>query len=176
VAEDELALIDEPEFWGKRGQCRVEALRLPGTGAELSRRFGIEVQTTPFVHNVQPFELSAGLRARLLLEGGRLWRSTVVTLGGQRADQITVLPDMNAIVAEFNCVETPSSARGGPPNAGQQAQSASDINGTLYPGVPVRVWTSEGVADGGYGADIFVPSTFKGCGVPEAAPAAPVAR
>jgi hypothetical protein len=32
----------------------------------------------------------------------------------------------------------------------------------LHPGVPVQVWTSEGVTDGGY-ADIFVPLTFKGC-------------
>jgi hypothetical protein len=157
IAEDELPKVDDPAYWQVHGRCRVEALRLPGTGAELSRRFGIEVLTTPYVLTQQTFELRAGNRARLLLEGGRLWRSTVVTLGGQRADQITVLPDMNAIVADFDCVETPPSP------------SKPLYEGSTYDPVPVRVWTSEGVTPGGVG-NIFAPISFKGCDRHEAPP------
>jgi hypothetical protein len=37
--------------------------------------------------------------------GGRLWRSTEVTLGSQVADRISVLPNMKGIVASFDCVQ-----------------------------------------------------------------------
>jgi hypothetical protein len=46
--------------------------------------------------------------AEIVIPGRRLWRSTVVTLGGQKADEIFVLPDMNGIIAKFNQVHLPS--------------------------------------------------------------------
>jgi hypothetical protein len=49
LTEEELSRIDDTAFWSaRRDQCRVEALRLPGTATELSRRLGIEVQSTPW--------------------------------------------------------------------------------------------------------------------------------
>lgn len=51
----------------------------------------------------------------------RLGRSTVVTLGGQQADAISVLPNMKGVIATFNRVE-PS------------------ISGAE----PLHLWTSEG--------------------------------
>jgi hypothetical protein len=47
-------------------------------------------------------------KAEILIPGRRLWRSTVVTLGGQRANGIFVLPDMNGIIATFNKIHYPS--------------------------------------------------------------------
>ncbi len=69
-------------------------------------------------------------QARLLIEGGDLWRSTMVTLGSQRASEILVLPNMRGIVATFERIERPSiPAR----------------RGRCQTEVPIRVWTSEGV-------------------------------
>ena len=65
--------------------------------------------------------------AEILIPGERLWRSTSVTLGGQIANKITVLPDMRGIVATFERVGLPAGARAGEP-----------IAETLV------VWTSEG--------------------------------
>ena len=113
IGEDDLSRIDDASFWvSQRDQCRVETLRLPGTATELSRHLGIEVQSNPFVRRdpskETEFVVRAGEPANFLLQGGRLWRSTVVTVGGQRADQIVVLPDMNGIVAHYDCVERPN--------------------------------------------------------------------
>ena len=47
-------------------------------------------------------------KAQLMIPGRRLWRSTVVTLGGQAADAISVMPDMNGIIATFNHLDIPS--------------------------------------------------------------------
>jgi len=66
-------------------------------------------------------------KARLLIEGGDLWRSTMVTLGSQRADEILVLPNMRGIIATFKKIEQPS-----------RPEPCSVF-------VPIRVWTSEGV-------------------------------
>lgn len=66
-------------------------------------------------------ELRACKKGTVVIRGGELWRSTVVTLGGQQADLISVLPNMKGIVATFNLVE--------PSISGSEA---------LY------LWTSEG--------------------------------
>jgi hypothetical protein len=83
-------------------------------------------------------------------------------MGGQRADQIAVLPDMNGIVAEFHCIERPSWPSGSKGVPGAEIYS----EGVIY-AVPVNVWTSEGSAVGG-SANVFVPSSFKACGAQEA--------
>ncbi len=67
-------------------------------------------------------------RAEIIIPGVRLWRSTVVTLGSQKANQIFVLPDMNGIIATFDRVEMPSS----------WTKNSEDYQ------VPLTVWTSQG--------------------------------
>jgi hypothetical protein len=67
--------------------------------------------------------------AEILIPGFRLWRSTSVTLGAQRADQISVLPDMNGIVALFKPVRRPR-------------MRPIEEGGDWW--VELRVWTSEG--------------------------------
>ncbi|MBS0559402.1 MAG: hypothetical protein JSR21_05045 [Proteobacteria bacterium] len=68
------------------------------------------------------------MRADIVIPGRRLWRSTVVMLGSQKADEIFVLPDMNGIVATFNPVLFPST----------WSNLAQDYK------VPLTVWTSQG--------------------------------
>jgi hypothetical protein len=50
-------------------------------------------------------ELRACEYGSVVIRGSQLWRSTVVTLGGQQADQISVLPNMKGIIASFYWVE-----------------------------------------------------------------------
>ncbi|ANT62724.1 hypothetical protein AYJ57_20340 [Salipiger sp. CCB-MM3] len=57
----------------------------------------------------------------MVVPGERLWRSTVVTLGGAKAQRIEVMPDMRGILATFRLPE--------PPVAGEER---------------IWVWTSEG--------------------------------
>ncbi len=152
--------LDDKEFWAK-AKCRVEAVRLPGSAADISRRLGTDVLTTPYVEpwDVPPFIYAGntGERADLLIRGERLWRNTVVTLGPQKANRIEVLPDMTGIVASFDCVRKPtsmpppseiprpsptgSSARGKPANTPPPLGSQSE---RVRFNVPVVVWTSEG--------------------------------
>ncbi len=62
----------------------------------------------------------------IIIPGFRLWRSTVVTLGGQAASRITVLPNMRGIIARFDNLFVDTV-----PKISEQAK--------------LRVWTSEGV-------------------------------
>lgn len=108
-------------------------VRLPGMIQELSRKLGFETIQEPYLNGDQGLQiLETGKPGSLLLSGGRLWRSTEVTLGAQRADTIIVLPNMEGIIARFKCVEPQwNSPAANPP--------------LTFP-VTVRVWTSEGVA------------------------------
>jgi hypothetical protein len=74
-------------------------------------------------------QVRACSRAEILVPGHRLWRSSVVVLGGQRADEVTVLPDMRGIIAIFKEVSAKRDWEEGD-NAVRKLQ----------------VWTSEGVA------------------------------
>jgi hypothetical protein len=73
--------------------------------------------------------------AAILIPGYRLWRSTVVTIGAQTADRITVMPNMQGIIAEFNEVSIPPVG----------AVTANHITGERHMDVHLQVWTSEGV-------------------------------
>jgi hypothetical protein len=109
----------------------------------------------------QDIYLRAGRRGKVLIPGSRLWRSATVTLGAQIAERIRVMPNMEGIIAEFDCVELPSSAY-------QPDEDAADVDGSgkitqpcgtpLPPAwqdslsvrpVSLRVWTSEGVTRSG---------------------------
>jgi hypothetical protein len=74
-------------------------------------------------------------RADIVIHGRRLWRSTVVTLGGQKADEIFVLPDMNGIIASFTKVRFPN---------GWSDATATNANHRHHE--PLTVWTSQGSA------------------------------
>jgi hypothetical protein len=50
--------------------------------------------------------LRNGKPGSIIIPGARLWRSTVVTLGSQKADEIFVLPDMEGVIATFRTVDT----------------------------------------------------------------------
>lgn len=75
---------------------------------------------------ITPGELVACEPGSVVIRGSQLWRSTVVTLGAQQADSISVLPNMKGIIATFDKVS--------PSISGTEA---------LY------LWTSEGEANVG---------------------------
>jgi len=120
---------------------RKYTISLPGSFAEIPRALGFDVIRRPHVGPVpdQPVVLQAEAPAHILIQGGDLWRSTVVTLGSQKADEIVVLPDMNAIIAGFDKVFLPAMI-GYQPTGMESAPTAH---------VQLRVWTSEGMAFAG---------------------------
>jgi len=108
-------------------------IQLPGAIAEISRKLGFEVVQEPYITEPTLQHLKVGQPGRLIFTGGRLWRSTSVTLGSQIANRITVLPNMEGIIAYFKCVNFQSTPTPGPQSPSNQ--------------VFARVWTSEGVTD-----------------------------
>jgi hypothetical protein len=116
---------------GGNSQIRHK-VRLPGVISELSRKLGYEVVEEPRLEyrypEDAPLRLEIGRPAQVLLIGGRIWRSTEVTLGAQKADEIAVLPNMAGVLAKFRCVRRQLADEPGKPAV-----------------VPIRVWTSEGV-------------------------------
>jgi hypothetical protein len=118
-------------------------IRLPGSAEELPRKFGYEIERVPATHS-QGFlaDFYIGQQnASLIIEGDELWRSTVVTLGHQKANEIEVLPNMKGIIATFDVIRTPG--RKIVPDPKRDANS-------LGPPIPcvvsseIIVWTSEG--------------------------------
>jgi hypothetical protein len=119
-------------------------VRLPPAVAEISRKLAFDVVQLPSLYETAPKELVVGVRGALLLEGARLWRSTEVTAGAQHADKITVLPNMEGILAEFNCVQPPSGIRHLRLNEEIAGKELKQI--VTYDWV--KVWTSEGATEG----------------------------
>ena len=99
---------------------------LPGRTDEISQKLGLWVIKQPSLETDQKWDLKAGRKQAIVIQGTRLWRSTAVTLGSQKADKIEVLPNMGGIIATFDCLQDPD----------------------LYP--KLQVWTSEGVTDSMY--------------------------
>ena len=62
------------------------------------------------------------------LLGRRLWRSTVVTLAGERANRVLVMPNMNGIIATFDKAPLPG--------------NLSENDQEYY--AQLTVWTSQG--------------------------------
>lgn len=108
-----------------------------------SRRDGPAIDQSHFDPRYcgRPVEVRACAPADILIPGARLWRSTTVTLGGQQADQITVTPDMQGIVASFRPVQIPPSGAEG----GERVVE------------PLLVWTSEGSDQVRGGAAVLMP-------------------
>jgi hypothetical protein len=84
-------------------------------------------------------------KAALIIPGRRLWRSTIVTLGSQKADEIFVLPDMNGIIATFSQIKVPTSL---------PDPKANDFL------VPITVWTSQG------SVTLPLPAKIRSTGLP----------
>ena len=80
----------------------------------------------------------------ILIPGYRLWRSTVVTVGSERADRITVLPNMRGIIASFTKYR-PAEIKNDPSSA------------------RLSVWTSEGTDNALRDVVIMPPSDVKHC-------------
>jgi hypothetical protein len=82
--------------------------------------------------------LTACQSGAIVIPGRRLWRSTVVTLGYQTADEISVLPNMKGIIAKFKIVQNQTSQ--------QEYFDFKVLQKTQPPEIQraVRVWTSQG--------------------------------
>jgi hypothetical protein len=105
---------------------------LPHGDEGITKAFIPNVESAPEIFEKEMEEriqLRVGKRARVLIPGRNLWRSTVVTLGAQLADEITVLPNMEGIIAQFDEVARPALR---PTPRGE------------FGDVPLTVWTSEG--------------------------------
>jgi hypothetical protein len=130
----------------QRAGCELTdfRMRIPGSEAEIERGLNLEILRTPYLNISQDEEMIAyeGRPASFRLSGGRLWRSTTVTLGGQPADRIRVLPDMRGIIAEFECVNHPSVLERSLPQ-GQSSMNANFEEVTTY----LAIWTSEGTTE-----------------------------
>ncbi len=117
-------------------------IRLPGRTDEIPRKMGYALGRSPRLTSLGSLgELYVGQKsAKLLLMGVDLWRSTVVTLGSQKADQIEILPDMKGIIATFLDVKAPMQwgievpGYGGGPSRTNFCMADAEI----------FVWTSEG--------------------------------
>ena len=140
VTQDEVG----DDATGAQGESYL--IKLPGDVGEVSRKLRIGVREVPYVltqlynPSFGQYVYHVGDRADIVIEGGRLWRSTRVTMGTQTADEITVLPHMEGIVASFGCVRRP-------PYSPLPREVAGEVgNGDTYVyAVPLQVWTSEGV-------------------------------
>lgn len=161
-----------------KGQKTLERdfeAKLPRRTEEVTDRFRFDFIKAPYLDEqwlaTSPkLRLEAGKPGKLAILGARLWRGTVVTVMGQPADKITVLPDMKGVVAEFECVARPpefepppkpagspeAGAAKGPPADAAPPVVAAPPNGAppsrrrIMPVAPpyamqeLTVWTSEG--------------------------------
>jgi hypothetical protein len=126
----------------QRTKPNAITVRLPSAIPEISRKLGFDVVQQPSLYEPRQKELVVGTPGALLLEGARLWRSTEVTAGSQRAEKISVLPNMEGILAEFKCVLPPAGQR-----QTRQNTQVTDDRTQIITMDWVRVWTSEGVTE-----------------------------
>jgi hypothetical protein len=128
---------------GEKPAVENHVVRLPGAIQELSRKLGFDVLQEPRLEGqTNPgnrLRIQVGRPADILLKGGRIWRSTEVTLGAQKADEIVVLPNMEGLVARFRCVHQ------------QMPSDLAELD------VNILVWTSEGVTEPEYARLIRQP-------------------
>jgi hypothetical protein len=130
------------------GGSRSIVVRLPAAPQNVSGVL-LELPKRPRIHKqrmgVQ--QVVAGERAHIVIPGTHLWRSPKVTLGNRVAAGITVLPDMNGIIAEFEKFEAPPElTQPGPSSPGEakpvpsKDAAPSDAATKLV----LTVWTSDG--------------------------------
>lgn len=144
---------------------QVDVVRLPGAISELSHKLGFEVVQEPRLDRISSpsarLQVETGRPAALLLTGGRIWRSTEVTLGSQKADEIIVLPNMEGILAKFKCVRRQLPIRLPAPEEEGRDSSAPEKDSFIRVPVDIKVWTSEGVTDPAYAELITQKTKFR---------------
>jgi len=143
----------------------------------LAGQGGIRPGPAIFDHYVdQSITVRACAQAEIVVPGARLWRSTSVTLGGQAANKITVLPNMQGIIATFTDLKPPSIFAEEPDPEIEQATQPSDDENRVYT-TNLTVWTSEGTASLNRNVRVAVPKSGRceiGTASPEAGPTVPV--
>ena len=169
------------QFWsgGDVADCfegtskpEVYKISLPGTVIEIARTLGLEVRQEPYIAEnpgavPDRRQVEIGRPAMLVVQGGRLWRGTAVTLAGYlKADRIEVTPDMKGLIAHFKCITPPPVPDAPPlidvrdvnaqapqsPPPGPADRSATEGESPLLGGGPsqqkplqeLTIWTSEG--------------------------------
>ncbi|MBK1629883.1 hypothetical protein CKO31_03825 [Thiohalocapsa halophila] len=118
---------------------------LPETTERITEVFDFEVIKVPYIDHRPPQEVAAfeaGRRGRAVIQGGRLWRGTMVTLNDQPADEITVLPDMKGVVATFDCVLPPAGMRHYTRN--ERVEAPRGDPGDAPSRAKLSVWTAQG--------------------------------
>jgi hypothetical protein len=142
---------------------QTDTVRLPGAINELSHKLGFDVVQEPRLDRnsdpTTPLQIETGRPASILLTGGRIWRSTEVTLGSQKADEIVVLPNMEGILAKFKCVRRQLPIRLPPPPKDKTDMGPPE-NFIRVP-VDIKVWTSEGVTEPAF-AELITPKPAAG--------------
>ena len=142
VPVEERIVFDDVQCAQEHVQCYGYTFRVPGSVKEINEVLRYEVRKEPYINAMSQQErgpqfLEIGRRGSIILEGGRLWRGTVVTIGQQRASRITALPDMNGVIADFDCVLPPA-------GLDHKALDHRGLREGRRLTVPVTVWTSEG--------------------------------
>ena len=87
---------------------QVATITLPGDFKSFEEIFDPKGRGPKVEPPEEEYELWACKKGTVIIRGSQLWRSTVVTLGGQQADSILVLPNMEGVVATFDPVEPPA--------------------------------------------------------------------
>jgi hypothetical protein len=154
-----LETVDPNRLCPRKPQDFNVELALPGDASDVMTKLRFEVLTFPYLLGPQHQPegvLEVGREASLTILGGRLWRSPKVIMGNQLADRIEVLPDMQGIVAHFDCIDPypgtsgdlPPEGLAAQPAAGdQQAPTPAPTAGAKPSALPQQlaiVWTSEG--------------------------------
>ncbi len=125
-------------------------IQLPASSERISEMFDFEVIKVPYVlHRERPHEVAAveaGRAGKVIIQGGRLWRGTMVTLDDQQADEIAVLPDMKGVVATFNCVLPPAGFRHFTRNDRVETPPQAKDPGDGSKDAELRIWTAQGTA------------------------------
>lgn len=136
------ALLSVPEWWpsvevtatarwiDEKGETikteeglKPRLIRLPNNPTALLDEYS-PVPRRPYPETRERYALNEGSPASIIIKGENLWRSALVTVGGQKADRVEVTPDMKGLIAHFDRIRPVSGAGS----------------------VPVTVWTSEGNA------------------------------
>ena len=120
---------------------------------------GSQVRREPKILNdfLDTITVDACRRAEILIPGFRLWRSTSVTLGSQKAVRITVLPNMRGIIATFDPVEIPTSTSVNKACFEPGSSACADTKDQQIKEVMLRVWTSEGETAADKSVKVRVP-------------------
>ncbi|MFK7763929.1 MAG: hypothetical protein AB8B62_11740 [Roseobacter sp.] len=93
---------EEPQF--TRHTLNVP---LPGKAQDVLQRIGFFIIRTPYLDTGwnEEEQVEAGRPARIRLTGSRLWKNPRVRVGNQWHDRIEVLPNMQGVIASFECIQ-----------------------------------------------------------------------